>query len=149
MKPRIHRVEITTHCHATEDQEKVLRALKNILPEGLREKQPIIEEYKGHYGNVIKIIRLELLGSEAQDFVKHLGSRLEDSDKSILKVSFDYRYDQRGNKFFIRLDKQAAYNNRLVVSDGDDVIKIVISLKGSRKSREVAELLGEYGVVRK
>ncbi len=148
MKPKIYSVEITTHCHATENCDKVLQAVKNLLPENFRNKEPLITEYRGHYGNIIKIIRYILENDEATTFLKYLGGKLSTTDKSILSVSFDLRYDRRSNKFYIRIDKQASYNDRVVVTEGDDIIKIIISFKGSRKKELVRKLLEEYGLVK-
>ncbi len=148
MKPKIHGVEIITHCHATENCDKVLQAVKSLLPENLKGKQPLITEYRGHYGNIIKIIRYILGNNEAVLFLKYLGGKLSTTDKSILSVSFDLRYDKSNNRFYIRIDKQASYNNKIIVTEGDDIIKIIISFKGPRKKELVKKLLEEYGLVK-
>ncbi len=149
MKPVINEVELVVHCHATENCNKVLKALLNILPPKIRERvKPSILEYQGHYGNLIRVITLKLVGKDAEDAIRYIGEQIEETDRSIINVTFDLRYDRRSNRFYLRLDKQAAYKGRLVISDGDDIIKVIISFKGQRRIDSVKNLLREYGMVK-
>lgn len=149
MKPVINEIELVVHCHATENCNKVLKALLNVLPPTIRERvKPFTVEYQGHYGNIIRVMTLKLVGKDAEDTIRYIGEQIEETDRSIINVTFDLRYDRRSNKFYLRLDKQAAYKGRLVISDGDDIIKVIISFKGPRRIDSVRDLLREYGMVK-
>jgi len=140
-RPLVRRVTVETTQHATEDPGKVLEALLNVLPEELRNSvRPIVQTVKGHYGNPITRLRVELKGEEAEKVARHLFSALGEGDHRILQLTLDQRLDRTGN-LYLRLDKQKALRGRLVLYDGDDVIRVVIGLRG-RKRREVLEHLG-------
>jgi RNA binding exosome subunit len=126
-------IHITTHCHATEDCGKVINALRNILPEELRDKVTFSrEDYTGHYGNRITVLSTVLKDNDALLFIKHLRENMSDIDKSILKASLSLRYDAKKRRLYLRLDKQAALNRRLMLTDGDDVIRIVVGLQTAK-----------------
>ncbi len=149
MNITIYEVIITSHCHATEDCRKVIKALKNLLPKDVSQNiKPVIQSYQGYYGNPIKVITVTLRGNDAEKFLEYLSKRLSDTDKSILGITLDLRYDERNNKLFIRFDKQAAYRGEHVISDTDDIVKIVLSFKGPHRIDKVRDLLRRYGLVR-
>lgn len=144
----INEVEIITHCHATEDCNKVLHALINLFPRDLRGKVSFKKQIlHGHYGNIITIISTKLRGKQAYELVKHLADSLPKTEKNLLRLTFDLRYDKGGNKLYIRLSKQDAYLGRLILYDSDDVIKMIISFKGNRKPDKILEYLKQLGLI--
>lgn len=140
---RIGRVDVEVYCHATEDEGKVRAALEKLLPRGAR----FIEEkymYEGYYGNPIRIIRIRLSGADAEKFVRQLARLLSGAEKSVLRASFALRYEERGKRLHIRLDKQRLYGGEAIVSDGNDVVKITIHLSGRGN---VEDFLHEIGLI--
>jgi len=145
---KINYVELKTYVHATEDERKVLDALFKIIPSEFKDKIKINKQIvKGYYGNPITIIQIVLRNKYAVELLKRLGSLLDDVERSVLKASFNLRYDNRSNKFFIRLDKQDLFRGKAVVSDGDDVVHIMISFRGRGGTEDVNKLLKELGIV--
>lgn len=144
---RINYVELKTYVHATEDEKKVLDALFRIIPIEYKDRIKINRQIvKGYYGNPITIIQIILRSKPAVELLKKLGSLLDDVEKSVLKASFNLRYDSRSNRFFIRLDKQDLYRGKAVISDGDDVIHIMISFRGKGGVDEIINLFRELGI---
>lgn len=144
---RINYVELKTYVHATEDEKKVLDALFRIIPIEYKDRIKIDKQIvKGYYGNPITIIQIVLRSKLAIELLKKLGSLLDDVEKSVLKASFNLRYDSRSNKFFIRLDKQDLYRGKAVISDGDDVVHIMISFRGRGGVEDIINLFRELGI---
>jgi len=145
---RINYVELKTYVHATEDERKVLDALFKIIPGEFKDKIKINKQIvKGYYGNPITIVQIVLRNKYAIELLRRLGSLLDDVERSVLRASFNLRYDSRSNRFFIRLDKQDLFRGRAVVSDGDDVVHIMISFKGRGGAEDANKLLKELGIV--
>lgn len=143
-KPKIKliEVEITTHCHATEDLEKVKYAVLNLLPEELRKGVEIkYQELKGYYGNPIIRLSVTIRGPEALDVAKYILSRLPPHDRRYLIYSIEQRYDKHNNKLYIRLSKQDSYLGTPTLYDGSDVIRVVFSFSITRSEDEVKRLI--------
>ena len=114
----IARSEIESFCHATEDEKKVLGALKN-LTDAKFEKNNVV----GHYGNPIKIYKVKITRKkDINDFL----TLFNKIDKNILEP-IEERIDEKG-RFYLRLDKQSLYFGNFVIDNEGDVhiiIKIV------------------------
>lgn len=145
---KIKEIEFLTHCHATENCNKVITALLNLLPAELRSKVYIEKQtLPGHYGNPITVIRCRVK-EKTDDIIQYIAEKLSDTEKSLLTVSFDLRYDKRTNKIYIRVNKQEAYKGKIMLDDGDDVIKIIINLSGTRRIEKIKEILREKGLIK-
>ncbi|WFO76045.1 exosome protein [Desulfurococcaceae archaeon MEX13E-LK6-19] len=145
---RIHRIELSVYCHATEDLDKVVSSLLNLIPETIRERVKITKQsVKGYYGNIITIIKAVVSGNDAIETMKYIASKISDVEKSILRASLKARYDPRSNKIFFRFDKQELYRGRIVVSDSDDIVHVALSFKGKGGIDDVEKLLSEIGLI--
>lgn len=137
-------VEITAFCHATENCMSVEQSIKNVLHSDLRNQVKVsYQEQKGYYGNPIVILSTKISSKQQIDLLlQYLASALEAVEKSILKTTFDLRYDPRTNRFIVRFSKQDLYHGgKLKVADTDDVVKVVIYFKNVRGKQSVLEYL--------
>ncbi len=145
--PKILRVEAVVHSHATEDERKVLKALLEVFPPGLRSKLIIVrEELKGHYNNPIVRIRAETPSKdEAFETFRYIIDRLDTADLRYLLTSLEDRVDRSGT-LHIRLSKQDAYLGKLTMFEGDDVVKVSVHVEGRRRRvlRELEEDLKTF-----
>ena len=147
---KITSLEISTIIHATEDDEKVKKAVFQLIPENLRNKVRIKEyKYKGYHGNPITLLTIMFRGKSAEEVLKYIGQKLDDLSKRILETSLELRYDITTCKLYLRFDKQEAYRGNIILYDGDDCIKVVVSLTSTTKPqvKDLKELLKEYGVL--
>jgi len=114
----IVRIEIESFCQATEDDKKVLKALKNLTGVEFEKKNAI-----GHYENPIKIYRVRITRKkDINDFLT-LFNKINKSSVEPLEE----RIDEKG-RFYLRLNKQSLYEGDFVMDDKGDVhilIKIV------------------------
>ncbi|PCR90335.1 RNA-binding protein [Natrinema ejinorense] len=112
----LHYVDLRTFCYATEDEKRVEEALRTFLPDGDDEPFEIERaESEGHYGDRILVLSARV---ENADDVRYVLSRLADLE------SFDDLIDEldervtENTELFLRLDKQAAFQDDVRLGDG-------------------------------
>jgi len=108
-------LELRTYCHATEDQEKVVKALAFICPQAnLR-----VAKVEGHNRNPILVMTARADSPRAiKDFW-----RLMRQESLIGKILGNGRKMMDDNGILhIRLGKQEAYQGRAILSEREDVI---------------------------
>lgn len=111
MSSPISLLYIRAYVHATEDPKRVLAALNNIV------RGPyVIKTVRGHYGNQIQIIELNLSEFEALDALKSILAKLDDVEFTLLLSGIEE------SKLYAKFDKQKAVQGVLKISQGDDVI---------------------------
>jgi len=106
-----HYVDLRAFCYATEDEDRVERALRTFLPEGFTIDRAASE---GHHGD-----RIVLLSARAEnaDDVRHVLDRLAAIDLDRIRDELDDRVNDNC-ALFMRLDKQAAYGGRIERGEG-------------------------------
>jgi len=113
-------LDIRVFAHATEDLDKVLAAVRNIIPQ---EVIDIVNFKKtnltGHHGNPIMLFETRIKDKAAEAVFEKLASGLSTLDKEILSNEIMQHLD-KGN-LYIRIDKQSAYMNELRLSSTDPI----------------------------
>jgi len=145
VQPSISYVDIRFVAHATEDVNKVIEAVNNVLPSDhlndLAFNRNVVE---GHYGNPITFFETRINDKEiGRIFVENIASKLSILDKEELTKEFN-RYVDKGS-LYIRLDKQAAFQKiiKLVVNDP---IRIRIRFITS-KNEDIIEICRSIGMI--
>ena len=139
---KVENLELVAHCHATEDVEKVKRALMNLIPPDVRPRAMISEQrLSGYFHNPITRISVVVLKEDALTTLKYIISRMEPHDRNYLLLSLEQRYDRKSNKLFFRVDKKEAFMGNVVLSDGSDTIRVAVSFSLARSLREVEALI--------
>lgn len=131
--------------HATEDVDKVLEAVRNILPAELAEEAVLQRRVlKGHYGNPIVSLEVRTKKrSVIEAVLEKLATGLSSQDKQVLYNEIDQRLEK--GDFFIRLDKQSAYLNELQLRT-EDPIRLRIRFRTSN-SEEILKILRGSGML--
>ena len=126
----IKEIEIEAFIQATEDIEKVLIAIKNIIPSNLptTEDNFLIKKVRGVYHNPITIVRAKY-DQDAKEIVEYIAKHLMDSDKQYLFQTLKRRVD-KGN-FYLRFGKQELFKGKIKIKEMKDTVKIRIGF--SRK----------------
>ncbi len=140
-------LELSAFVHSTEDERKVLDALLNTVPADLRPvvaQRVRVQSLEGYYGNVIKIVRLTISGSQAEEALRYLLCGMGRRSRELLLATLESRVERRRARVHIRLSKQDLFLGRLVLSEGDDVVKIVASFEGARRG-SLAAVLEDIG----
>ncbi len=119
-------LQVEAFAHATEDPAKVKHAISNINPDLEADLQ--VESLRGHYDNPILLLRIKVDDeARVEKAVSLLRDKIDSKQKMTLAQELERHLDERG-WLYLRLDKQELYRERIVFCDGDDVVKIRLSL---------------------
>ena len=138
-------VDIRFCAHATEDVDKVVEAVHNILPsdklEDITFNRSCVE---GHYGNPITFFETRIKDKETvRALVENLSVNLSSLDKEELGRTINRCVDK--GSIYIRLDKQAALQGKIKFVTSDPIC-IRIRFKKS-KLEDVTEICREIGML--
>ena len=123
-------IHFRAFCHATEDEAKVVQALK--FASGADEVTREVTE--GYHGN--PIIILEVFIKEKRRS-RDLFSRLDVEEIKGIIASLEKRMDDDCN-LYLRLDKQEAYLGILKTTTSDDAIAVRAKVESYPKKLETA-----------
>ncbi len=138
-------IDIRAFAHATEDINRVLNAVRNILPtEHLDAIAFKTSNLSGHHGNPITLIETRIKDKNIADAVlRKLSIGLSVLDKEILNNEI-MQHMEKGN-LYLRLDKQSAYLNEFKLALIDP-IHFRIHFK-KHKPEDVIGICKEYGLL--
>jgi RNA binding exosome subunit len=144
-KPPIGYIDVRVFAHATEDPEKVLAAVRNILPEELSENAVFQKtSLTGHHGNPITLFRTKLTDKQAlPTVIQKIGAGLTALDKETLERDMKLHLE-KGN-LYLRFDKQSAYQGKVRFSQNDP-IHFKIHFK-NKTSEEIVEICRNAGLL--
>lgn len=138
-------VDIRFVAHATEDVEKVVEAVQNVLPSDYLEDITFERsEVEGHYGNPITFFETRIKGKKIIGaLVENLSANLSSLDKDELGTQIDRCFEE--GSLFIRLDKQAAFQGKIKLVTSDP-IRIRIRFR-KKKLEDVVNACKEIGML--
>jgi len=139
---KVSRLSLSVFYHSTENPAKVRKAILNLIPPELREKVSMNEVVtQGHYGNEIGIITVTLKGRNAFKTLKFIICSMERVDRNILVATVSNRAGHRPSHLYFRVSKQEAYLGKVELMDGDDVIKVSVTVNGVRSVDQLKQFL--------
>ncbi|MEM2971156.1 MAG: RNA-binding domain-containing protein [Candidatus Bathyarchaeia archaeon] len=138
-------IDIRVFAHATEDPDKVLRAVQNILPTELINNITFKKaSLTGHYGNPILFFETRIKDKQFfQAIFERLSAGLNALDRETLSNEIE-RHVENGN-LYIRLDKQSAYHGEVRLSNVDP-IHLKIHFK-KQSTKEIVEICRKFGLI--
>ncbi len=112
-------IDIRVFAHATEDPERVLISVRNILPQEFRDEIVFRRsDLKGHHGNSIVLLESRVKGDERiRDVLTKLTEGLSTMEKRQLGREVDLIVES--SNLYLRFDKQSAYLGELKLHSGD------------------------------
>jgi RNA binding exosome subunit len=138
-------VDLRVFAHATEDPERVLTAVRNVLPPELVgsvvfKRSSLV----GHYGNPIVLFEARVKDRRlVQAVFAKLCSGLGLMDKEVLASEVSTHLE-RGN-LYLRLDKQAAFLGELKLGSVDAIhVRVHFKQPGTD---EVVSVCREFGLL--
>lgn len=118
-KKLVHSIVVSTFVHATEEEERVLVALRVIVPSEVPIDQ---QRATGHFGNPVIILRARMEQAQAvRRTLDMINEKLLKSDSEHLKDNASQYLDDSGN-LFIRFDKQQAARGALRLGREDPIL---------------------------
>lgn len=145
MKSKISYVNLGFFAHATEDPNRVLTAVKNILPSKYADKVSFSRKsLKGDYGNPIILFKTQIKDPEiAESLLLNISSNLPIIDKEDLLRHLNLHLNK--GSLYIRLDKQEAFRGKFKLCRADP-IRIQIRFKTS-KVEEIRKICKMFGLL--
>jgi RNA binding exosome subunit len=138
-------IDIRVFAHATEEVDKILNAVRNIIPAELVDviafKRTTLT---GHHGNPITLLEARIKDKNAvQAVFKKLASSLSPLDRELLRNEIKQHLD--GRNLYIRLDKQSAYLNEVKLCTTDPIHLRIYFQK--HNPEEVIEICRKFGLL--
>ena len=132
-------------AHATEDAEKVLTAVRNILPVALSEGAVFQKTLlTGHHGNPIVLFETKLEDKQALiGVLRKIGVGLTVLDKETLENDLKLHLEKRN--LYLRFDKQFAFQGEVRFSQNDP-IHFKIHFK-NKSFEEIVAICREAGLL--
>ena len=120
-KPPIGYIDVRVFAHASEDPEKVLTAVRNILPMELIENAVFRKtRLTGHHKNPIILFETKLTDKQALPIaLQKIGAGLTALDKEKLDSDIKLHWEKRN--LYLRFDKQSAYQSEVRFSQNDPI----------------------------
>ncbi len=109
-----HYVDLRAFCYATEDDERVERALRTFLPEDYPVERA---ESEGHHGDRILVLSSRVDNADDVRYVLDRFAELNDDSRRQIREELDQRVDENCS-LFLRFDKQAAYSGEVRQGEG-------------------------------
>lgn len=142
----IHHIILRVIAHATEDVSRVRMALDFFLSgAGVREGSKLIDELQaeGHHGNPINILSVQLKRkADCLSFAHFVRENFSEEDVARLREEMPERLDD-DQVFYLRFDKQAAYLQKVKLTDSSDAITAKVKIETYPKNREKAGAIVE------
>jgi RNA binding exosome subunit len=144
-KSPIGYVNIRVFAHATEDQERVISAVRNMLSVELGEVAIFKKTgLTGHHGNPITLIEVELADRQLLlGLLRKIGSGLTALDKETLSREMSLHLE-KGN-LYLRFDKQQAFLSKLRFTSNDP-IHVKVHFR-NKTADEIFEVCREAGLL--
>lgn len=117
VKGVLQSLEVTYFVHATEDQERIRRAVARLLGQ---DSNPEMEALQGHFGNEILRARIHLIGEDAGGGFRHLVDSLPAGVLDQIVSELESHLDEH-SAFFVRLDKQGLVSGSISLGTSDPV----------------------------
>ena len=136
-------IDVRCFAHATEDPDRAIKAIQNILPANyVNDIAFETHSLQGHYGNPILLFETKIRKKEVVlAFAKDLFSHLEESYRRTIHDELGFPIEN-GN-VYIRLDKQAAFEGELKRCNTDP-IRLRIRFKKA-KAEDIIRTCQELG----
>ncbi len=120
-KPPVSYIDVRVFAHATEDPEKVLTAVRNILPVELGGSAVFKKtQLTGHHGNQIVLLETKLVDKQGLvETLRKIGAGLTVLDRDRLGSDMKLHLEKRN--LYLRFDKQYAYQGEVRFSQNDAI----------------------------
>lgn len=110
----LHYVELRAFCYATEVEDRVVTALRTLLPESVQLDRATSE---GHHGDPIVVLSTRVERAEHLSAVLSVLGEFPDPEFDRVLAELDERIDEDCN-LFLTLDKQAAFEGDIRLGEG-------------------------------
>lgn len=113
-------LDVSVFVHATEDESKVEKALRNMVPDTIRDYVFKRQGLSGHHSDPLTILSIKIRRKGAGEMLNQIIGSLTSLDQQRILDELEDRVDESGN-LYIRLDKQKAFHGKAVLNEIDPI----------------------------
>ncbi len=138
-------IDFEVLCHATEDEDKVIRAVKNLIPADFHSSIKINKvKLEGHYHNPIIKFNIILEGDlQVRRTLSLIFKSLNSEEQRGLIENLESYIDEAGS-FYLRVNKNMSYRGIAALKfDTGDVIRLKTKLRKDKPLSKI-EIIKEY-----
>ncbi len=137
-------VDVRFFVHATEDLNKVVKAVHQVLPADYVDDIVLKKNaLRGHYGNPITLFETRIKKKKiVEALVKNVFSNLKEPDKESLLREIDSHVEE--GSLYLRLDKQAAFQGEMRLCIADP-IRVRIRFR-KKRIEDIVNICQELGM---
>jgi RNA binding exosome subunit len=138
-------IDISFFAHATEDENKVIEAVRHLLPKAQADNIVFHKSgLRGHYGNPIALFEAKIKEKDVLEaFMENLASNLGVLDKETLLREISLHVEK--GSLYLRFDKQAAFQGAFKLGVADP-IRVRLRFKKNRLE-DVVQVCREIGML--
>jgi RNA binding exosome subunit len=146
-------ISLTTISYVTEENSRVVDALLQCLPEKYRGQKINRLASQSQFGDPIIFYSYETDDEdEIVDILKYLSAAMPEKNQEYLERNFDRKVDLDERALYLRFDKFKAYMGHLEVTEGGDVIRVVVSYAAYTQAQNtlanIRETFASFGMIR-
>ncbi len=134
MDSEVQSLEISYFVQATEDEDKIKRAVAALVGRDLPEER---QEAEGHHGNKIVWVRHHLTGEDAEAGLRGIVSHMGEDEKEAILGGLDSGLDEH-NALYLRLSKQVLVMKGNAVLASSDPIRVKVKPRSHQVKRDPA-----------
>lgn len=136
--------DVRFFVHATEDLDKVIQAVHQVLPAEYREDLIFKKDtLRGHYGNPITLFEARMkAGDVAKALIGNIFSNLNEVDRKSLLEEIEMHVEE--GSLYVRLDKQAAFQGEMKLCSSDP-IRVRIRFR-KKRIEDIVKVCQELGL---
>jgi hypothetical protein len=137
-------IDVRFSVHATEDLNKVIKAVHQILPADHVDDVVFKKNaLRGHYRNPITLFQTRITKKKiVKALVKNVFSNLEEPDKESLLREINSHVEE--GSLYLRLDKQAAFQSEMKLCTADP-IRVRIRFR-KKRIEDIVRICQELGM---
>ena len=138
-------VDVRFSVHATEDPDKVIKAVHQILPADHAEDIVLKKKtLRGHYRNPITLFEARIKKKEiVKALLLNVFSNLEEPDRESLLKEIDLHVEE--GSLYVRLDKQAAFQGEMKLCTADP-IRLRVRFR-KKRIEDIVKICQELGML--
>ena len=134
MEANFASAEIELVVHATEDRQKVLSVIEDVI--GIKPQEFAASNIRGHFGNEIMLLRANINGKQATEIAYKIAVMMSEADRVHMHSNFDLFVDDK-NSLYIRISKQKLFERKIMLAQADS---LKIRFKAVRRFQPKSEM---------
>ncbi len=137
-------IDVRFFVHATEDLDKVIQAVHQVLPAEYRDDIIFKKNtLRGHYRNPITLFETRIKGGEvAKALMGNIFTNLNEGDRESLLKEIELHVEK--GSLYVRLDKQAAFQGEMKLCTADP-IRVRIRFR-KKRIEDIVKVCQELGL---